>query len=113
MSCIQPKDLPRIVLREGIHGAFVHSEQLTVGYITLEPGAHLPAHAHPHEQWSHLVEGELKFVLDGEEFHLTGGMSVYIPSDVIHSATAITLCKVIDTFCPVRQDYMAMSPNMG
>ena len=113
MPVIHSKDLPRVTLREGISGAFVHSDQLTTGYITLEPGAHLPSHAHPHEQWSHLIEGELEFVLDGESFHLTCGMSVYIPSEAIHSATAITRCKVIDTFCPVREDYRVLTPNLG
>ena len=108
MPFINYNTLPHLRLMDNIHGAFVHSDKLTVGYITLEAGARLPSHAHLHEQWSHLVEGELEFELDGEKQILTRGMSVYIPSDVSHSASALTKCVVIDTFLPVREDFKSL-----
>ena len=36
---------------------------------------------------------------------LTDGMIATIPSHAVHSGKAITKCELIDTFCPVREDY--------
>ncbi len=105
MPFINFNELPHLKLMDNIHGAIAHSDQLTVGYITLEEGAQLPEHAHIHEQWSHVIEGELDFVLDGKKQRMTKGMSVYIPSNTPHQASANTKCVVIDTFLPLREDF--------
>lgn len=97
--------MPHLKLMDNIHGAIAHSDHLTVGYITLEAGAQLPEHAHIHEQWSHVVEGELEFILGEEKQVITKGMSVYIPSNIPHSAKALSRCVLIDTFLPVREDF--------
>lgn len=110
MPFINYNTLPHVKLMDNIHGAFIHSDQLSVGYITLEAGAQLPQHAHVHEQWSHVIEGELEFVLDGENKIMTQGMSVFIPSNTPHAASAITKCIVIDTFLPVREDFKSLEP---
>ncbi len=110
MPFINYNTLPHLKLMDGIHGAIAHSEQLSVGYITLEEGAQLPEHAHIHEQWSHVIEGELDFVLNGHRQLMTKGMSVHIPSNIPHSATAVTKCVVIDTFLPVREDFKLLQP---
>ncbi len=105
MPFINYNHLPHLTLMDDIHGSFIHSDHLSVGYITFEEGARLPEHAHVHEQWSHVIEGELSFVLDGKMQLMTKGMSVHIPSNVPHSAEAISRCVVIDTFLPVREDF--------
>jgi quercetin dioxygenase-like cupin family protein len=105
MPFINYNEMPHQKLMDNIHGAISHSDQLTVGYITLEAGAQLPEHSHIHEQWSHVVEGELDFVLGDEKQIMTKGMSVYIPSNIPHSAKAISKCVLIDTFLPVREDF--------
>lgn len=94
----------KIKIWEGIYGSLAHSEQATFGHFTLEKGIELPEHHHIHEQWSHIIEGELEFDINGEKKILTAGMSAYIPSNAPHSAKAITACKVIDCFMPVRLD---------
>jgi len=101
---------PHLKLRDGIHGAFHHSDDLTFGHITLEKGAVLPEHHHIHEQWTHVLEGELQFSMQGETVVLTSGMTAHIPSDVPHGAIALTECKVIDCFRPVREDFKTLDP---
>jgi len=44
-------------------------------------------------------------VIGGEACPLTAGMFHVIHANVPHSAVAITDCKVIDAFVPVREDY--------
>jgi quercetin dioxygenase-like cupin family protein len=101
----------RLKIFEGITGTFAHSQQATFGYVTLEKGVRAPEHNHIHEQWTHVISGELEFTLGGEPRLLTPGMSVHIPSNVLHSAYAITECKVLDCFSPVREDFVELEKN--
>jgi quercetin dioxygenase-like cupin family protein len=98
----------KLKIWEGITGTFAHSEKSTFGYVTLEKGACASEHNHVHEQWTHVLSGELEFTLGGEVMLLTAGMSAYIPSNVPHSAYAITECKVMDCFSPVREDFIEL-----
>jgi quercetin dioxygenase-like cupin family protein len=96
---------------DGIYGTLAHSEKQTFGHFTIDANTVLPAHSHPHEQWSHVLEGELEFDIDGEKMLLTPGMTAYIPSNAPHSAIAHTQCKVIDCFTPARQDFIELEKN--
>lgn len=98
----------RIQIWDQVNGAFFHSPQLTFGHITLEKGAVVPVHHHPHEQWTHMLEGELEFTLGDETRILLSGMAAHIPSEVPHGVKAITECKLIDCFLPVREDFVAL-----
>jgi quercetin dioxygenase-like cupin family protein len=89
----------------GFKGRFINTENLTVVHWYINAGSSLQEHSHPHEQVTNLIEGEFEFTLDGEVTKLTAGGVVAIPSDVKHSAKAITDCYVVDVFYPVREDY--------
>jgi len=97
---IKPKELVA-----GITGYYAHGEQMSLGYVELKKGSVVPQHHHVHEQITYIIEGELDMEIGGEKCLLTDGMYHVIPSNVPHSAVALTDCKVIDTFCPVREDY--------
>ncbi len=89
---------------EGLEGSFVHGTNLTVANWTFVAGTELPEHSHPHEQIVLVTEGELELTVDGETYRLTSGDAATIPGDVPHSGKAITVCRVIDAFHPVRED---------
>ena len=98
----------KIKLWDGINGAFFHSDKVTLGQVIVDKGTILPEHKHPHEQWMLLLEGELEFSVNGEVKLLSPGMCAHIPSDTLHTGKAITECKLMDFFCPVREDLVAM-----
>jgi quercetin dioxygenase-like cupin family protein len=102
----------KLKIWDGINGSFFHSEQLTFGQIIVDKGTVLPEHKHPHEQWTLLIEGELEFTVNGETQILYPGMAAYIPSNTSHTGKAITQCKVIDCFLPVREDFVAMEKEL-
>jgi quercetin dioxygenase-like cupin family protein len=103
----------KVKIWEGIVGTFQHSEQLTFGHVTLDKGTVLPEHSHVHEQWTHVIEGEMEFVVGAEKQILTRGKAAFMPSNVPHSARAITECKVIDCFLPVREDFVELERKLG
>ncbi|MCK5400687.1 MAG: cupin domain-containing protein [Flavobacteriaceae bacterium] len=90
---------------KGIKARFIHTKNNTIGYVEIEEGAVLPEHSHFHEQTTQILEGKLKMTIGGETKILEPGMFTIIPSNVMHSAKAITHCKVTDVFYPVREDY--------
>jgi quercetin dioxygenase-like cupin family protein len=108
MPYIDFKIRKKVKLWEGVYGQLYHSGALTFGHVTLLQGAVVNEHHHMHEQWTHVITGELLFNLNGEEKLLTAGMTAFMPSNVPHSAKAITECKVIDCFLPVREDFVEL-----
>ena len=92
-------------LAPGITGHYAHGDKVTFGFVELKKGSSVPVHHHIHEQITYIIEGQLDMVIGGEAFSLTDGMYHVILSNTPHSAVAITDCKVIDIFGPVREDY--------
>ena len=90
----------------GYHVRFVHSETMTMAYWTIEAGAPIPEHQHPHEQIATLIEGEFELTVGGETQRLGPGDVAVIPSNVPHAGRAVTPCRMIDAFQPVREDYV-------
>jgi len=99
------KDLSERELVKGIRGRFLHTENNTIAFVDLDKDSILPAHSHIHEQTTEVISGTLELVINGTSEYLEAGEIRYIPSNVSHSAKAITDCKVRDTFYPVREDY--------
>jgi quercetin dioxygenase-like cupin family protein len=97
---------PSQELLPGYHVKFVHSDSMTFAHWEIEAGAKLPEHSHHHEQVAHVLEGEFELTVDGETQILTPGTIAIVPSNVKHSGKALTKCKMMDTFCPVREEYL-------
>ncbi|MFK7951800.1 MAG: cupin domain-containing protein [Ekhidna sp.] len=98
---INPKEiLPGYTVR------FVHSEKMTMAFWDVKAGSPLPEHAHHHEQIANVMEGEYELTINGETQRLKPGQVAVIPSNVPHSGIAITDCKLMDIFAPVREDYL-------
>lgn len=98
-------DIKSKELASGIVGKYIHSENMTIGFVQIKKGATLPLHSHIHEQITQILKGELEMTFDGEKKILTSESITIIPSNCVHSAIALTDCEVIDTFYPAREDY--------
>ena len=99
------KSLPPKQLMQGITGYYAHGEKMTFGLVEIKEGTEMPIHQHVHEQITYCLEGQLDMEIDGMLYSLTSGCYHVIPSNVWHGATAITACKLIDVFGPVREEY--------
>ncbi len=99
------KDIIPKSLAPGINGHYVHGNSMTFGVVELEAGSGVPLHSHVQEQITYILEGELDMIIDGRPCLLSAGMYHVIPSNILHSAVAITRCSLVDVFSPVREDY--------
>ena len=101
----QLHELPSREVFPGLTGRFIHGNRSTVAFWEIKAGSRVPAHSHIHEQVTHIIEGELQMNVGGVKYNFTAGTVHVIPSNVEHDAFAVTDCKVIDVFTPVREDY--------
>ncbi|GBC59655.1 cupin [Desulfonema ishimotonii] len=105
MPFIHLSDIEEKELVPGFTVRFVHTESMTFSYWTVQPGAELPEHSHPHEQVTNMLEGEFRLTVDGESKVIRPGDVVHIPPNAAHGGKAVTECRILDVFHPVREDY--------
>lgn len=89
----------------GFFSKLIHTENNTLNFLEVKKGSELPLHSHPHEQSSFVLEGTFEMTVNGETRQLGTNDFVLIPGGMPHSGRAITDCKLIDVFSPVREDY--------
>lgn len=77
---------------------------------TFQKGSEVPWHSYEHEQSSYVVQGRLKLLLTREqkeqEIILGEGMSAVIPPNIRHKAIALENTIDVNSFTPVREDYL-------
>ena len=98
-------DVPSREQMPGMHGKFLHSGSMTFVYWDIDEGGSFPEHAHPHEQVVNMLEGELDIVVGGVPHRLKAGDILAIPGNTPHSGRAVTRCRILDVFSPIREDY--------
>jgi len=86
---------------------FVVGEKVMVARVLLKKGCVVPLHHHHNEQITYILEGALKFELNGEEVVVRAGEVLCIPPNVPHKATALEDTVDLDIFNPPREDWIA------
>lgn len=85
---------------------YVVGEKTMLARIALKKGAHVPRHAHFHEQISHVTEGALEFLLDEGSTTVRAGEVLCIPANAPHEVRALEDSVALDIFNPPRQDWI-------
>jgi quercetin dioxygenase-like cupin family protein len=106
MAFINLRSYPEFEPVDGYCVRFVHTERMTLAYWTIEAGAAMPMHQHPHEQVATVLDGTFALTVDGETKHMEANDVAVIPPNVPHGGHAVTTCRMIDAFQPVREDYL-------
>jgi quercetin dioxygenase-like cupin family protein len=100
-------DMPMEHLNPLLDRQFVAGEKSMLARLRLRKGCIVPLHSHENEQITYILEGALKFSLQGKEVVVRAGEILVIPSNVPHSAEAIEDTTDLDVFCPPRADWIS------
>src|SRR5215469_13287775 len=105
------ESVPLETMSDLISRKIVTGEKAMVGQIFLKKGAVVPTHHHESEQITWIMEGALKFELEGREVIVRKGEVLLIPSNVPHRAVALEDTLDLDVFAPVRRDWLDKDDN--
>jgi quercetin dioxygenase-like cupin family protein len=75
--------------------------------VLLKKGCIVPKHSHPNEQVTYILEGALKFWIDGKIIVVHAGEVLTIPPNMPHKAEALEDTVDLDIFHPPRADWMS------
>ncbi len=99
--------IPVEKISEGIERQMVVGQNLMICRLKFDPFVVTPAHSHPHEQVTLVMQGKVKFILGDEERIMSAGDVLHFPSNHWHGATMLDEEVVlIDIFSPIREDFL-------
>ena len=92
---------------EGIERQMVVGQNVMICRFRFAPRVVTPAHSHPHEQMTLVVQGKVKFTLGDEERIVGTGDVLHFPPGFWHGATMLDEEVIlIDIFSPIREDFL-------
>ena len=104
---ITTKDIEWEALGGGVSRKFLgYDNQIMMVRVKFEEGALGAPHQHFHTQATFCVSGKFEFEIDGEKKIVEAGDGVYIEPNLLHSAVCLEEGELIDTFSPVREDFL-------
>lgn len=84
----------------------VSGERQMLAQLYLKRGALVPLHSHPSEQMTFVLQGALRFLVEGEETIVREGEVLHIPAGVPHQTEALEDTFELDMFSPPREDWL-------
>ena len=88
---------------------FVVGQDIMLARVLLKKGSVVPRHSHVNEQVTYILEGALKFLIDGREIVVRAGEVLCIPPNMPHEAHALEDTVDLDVFNPPRKDWIEKS----
>ncbi|MDB5236660.1 MAG: Cupin 2 conserved barrel domain protein [Hymenobacter sp.] len=84
-----------------------YDERLMLVKVAFEAGGVGSVHQHAHSQTSYVESGEFSVTIGAQTQVLQTGDAFYIPPNVPHGATALRAGVLLDTFSPLREDFIS------
>jgi quercetin dioxygenase-like cupin family protein len=110
MNVLHYKEAQATQVRENVERRLIHTEHLMMTVFDFTGGPQTqpdPPHSHPHEQITHVVAGEVIFLIEDQQAHLVPGDLVSIPAGKPHSIQLLTpTVRLVDCFTPIREDFL-------
>jgi quercetin dioxygenase-like cupin family protein len=85
---------------------FVVGQEIMLARVLLKKGCVVPEHSHHNEQLTYILDGALKFWIDGREIVVHTGEVLCIPANMPHKAEALEDTVDLDVFNPPRADWI-------
>ena len=101
------KILPWTTAGDGIERKIIaYDESLMLVEVAFEQGAIGPVHQHLHVQITYVKSGIFEAEVDGKKQVLKKGDSFMAPSNVLHGVVCLQAGVLMDSFSPMRQDFL-------
>lgn len=98
---VELEDLNPLLKRQ-----FVVGRDIMVARVLMKKGCIVPLHSHHNEQVTYILEGALKFWVDGKEIVVHADEVLTIPPHMPHRAEAMVDTIDLDVFNPPRADWI-------
>ncbi len=85
---------------------FIVGQNVMLARVLLKKGCVVPEHSHHNEQITYILDGALKFWIDGKEIVVHSGEVLTIPPHMPHKAEALEDTIDLDVFNPPRADWI-------
>ena len=83
-----------------------YNDDLMMVKVKFETGAVGTPHTHPHTQATYVASGVFEFTTDGETKIAHPGDGIYMKPGVLHGCRCLEAGVLIDTFSPIRKDFL-------
>lgn len=83
-----------------------HSDNMMSVEVHFEDGAVGTMHSHPHEQLTYVLSGEFEFTIGDEKKVVKAGDTMYKQPNIEHGCVCLKSGVLIDTFTPMRKDFI-------
>lgn len=104
---IKSSELTWMPVGEGItRHILAYNDDLMMVEVKFEKGITADLHSHVHTQVSYIASGTFEFTVSGEKQIVTQGDSILMKSNEPHQCRCIEEGVVIDTFTPMRVDFI-------
>jgi quercetin dioxygenase-like cupin family protein len=100
-NAVELEDLNPLLQRQ-----FVVGQEMMLARVLLKKGCIVPEHSHHNEQITYVLEGALKFWIDGKVIVVNSGEVLTIPPHMPHKAEALADTVDLDVFSPPRADWI-------
>jgi len=105
---VKAKEMEWEALGGGVSRKFLgYDNQIMMVSVKFDKGALGSPHQHFHTQATYVVSGKFEFEIDGVKQIVEAGDGVYIEPNLLHSAICLEEGQLIDTFSPVREDFLS------
>lgn len=83
-----------------------YGPDLMVVRVLFEKGAVGKPHQHPHRQACYVESGLFEVTIDGQTSRLGAGDTFFVPSNLVHGVVALEAGQLVDSFTPMREEFL-------
>lgn len=83
-----------------------YGPEIMIVKVWFEAGSVGDVHSHPHSQSTYIESGKFEVFIDGEKRVMGAGDSTYMAPNLEHGSVCLEAGALIDTFSPVREDFL-------
>jgi quercetin dioxygenase-like cupin family protein len=104
---IKSSDVPVEEVANGLRRQIMgYDSDIMLVKVDFDTGGIGEPHTHPHQQVSYVVSGKFEVTINDKTEVLGPEDAFIVPSNVLHGAVCLEAGTLIDTFSPLREDFL-------